>query len=70
MSVIPWRFPGGGEALLSAPGEKTGSHIRVKASSGCILHGPYLELPPGHCTARVALAGRARGTGKMEISDV
>ncbi|WP_162875551.1 methyltransferase domain-containing protein [Sphingomonas crusticola] len=68
MSVIQWRFPGGGEALLSTVGEKAGGRMKVGATSGCVLHGPYLELPPGHCTARVILAGPGKGLVKMEIS--
>jgi hypothetical protein len=68
MSVIQWRFPSGGDALRSAKGSKAGGRLQVSATSGCLLHGPFLELPPGHCTARVVLAGSAGGQVKMEIS--
>ena len=68
MAVIPWRFAGGGAAIRSDKGQKSGGRMQVKASSGCILFGPYLDLMPGHCTARIVLAEGARGPVKMEIA--
>jgi SAM-dependent methyltransferase len=68
MSVIPWRFPGGGAAMRSNGGKKVGGRLQVNAKSGSILHGPYLDVPSGHCTVRVVLAEGAVGTVKMELT--
>jgi len=67
MSVIPWRFPGGGAAVQSDRGIKEGGRLRIAAKSGAILYGPYLDLMAGHCTARVVLSEGASGTVKMEL---
>ncbi|HMI20266.1 MAG TPA: class I SAM-dependent methyltransferase [Sphingomonas sp.] len=53
--------------MQSDQGAKDGGRLHVKASSGCILFGPYLDLPPGHIVARVVLGEGARGKVKMEI---
>ncbi len=54
--------------MLSAAGEKVGNRMQVEAAAGCVLHGPYLELPPGHVTARIRLGASAKGQVKMELS--
>jgi SAM-dependent methyltransferase len=68
MSVIPWRFPGGGAAMRSIKGKKVGGRLQVKATSGSILHGPYLDVPSGRCTVRVVLGEGAVGIVKMELT--
>ena len=54
--------------MQSSRGTKQAGRLRVQASSGCILFGPYLDLPPGDMVARVVLAAGARGKVKMEIA--
>ncbi|HWI86648.1 MAG TPA: class I SAM-dependent methyltransferase [Sphingomonas sp.] len=68
MALIEWRFPAGGAALETKVGEKVNGRIRVRAASGCALCGPYLDLPPGPCTARVLFERPGAGMVKMEIS--
>ncbi|WP_420139414.1 methyltransferase domain-containing protein [Sphingomonas sp.] len=68
MSVLKWRFSGGSAAVLSAGGKKQGGSMHIAGTAGCVLHGPYLELPPGRCTARILLGPDSRGLVKMEIS--
>lgn len=68
MSIISWRYPGGGAAIESSCGKKSGGRITIAGRSGCIMFGPYLDLPPGHCSARVNYGDGARGDVKMEIS--
>ena len=68
MAVIPWRFPGGGNAILSAKGKKSDGRMRIEAKAGCILYGPYSDMMAGHCTVRIVLAEGATGTVKMDIA--
>jgi len=68
MAVIPWRFPGGGDAILSSKGKKSDGRMRIEAKAGCILYGPYSEMMAGQCTVRIVLADGATGTVKMDIA--
>jgi SAM-dependent methyltransferase len=68
MTVIPWRFPGGGAAIESAKGKKAGGRLRVAGKAGCLFFGPYVDLMAGRCTVRVVLAEGATGPVKMELA--
>ena len=54
--------------MRSDRGTKENGRLRVKATSGCILHGPYLDLPAGRCGARIVLAEGGSGSVKMEVT--
>lgn len=66
-SKLRWKFHAKSEALRTSVGERTGKGIRVRATRGCALRGPKLELPAGRGTARVVLAGPRRGLVRMDI---
>lgn len=54
--------------MRSAKGKKVGGRLQVKATSGAILHGPYLDVPAGRCTVRIVLSEGAVGKVKMEVT--
>jgi len=65
--VIKWRFSASNSALETATGRKTGEVFKVDKVAGYALFGPYLEIPPGHCVARIAIEGDREGSVTMEI---
>jgi hypothetical protein len=68
MAVIPWRYPAGGAAIESARGKQDSGRLKAAAKSGCLFFGPYVDLLPGHRTARVLLEQGATGAVKMELA--
>lgn len=65
--MVQWRFSAGNPALQSCGAARDG-RIEIEGSEGTALFGPYLELPAGKVTARVRLAGEARGQVWADIA--
>ena len=48
-------------AIHTVVGERTGQTITIKATSGCGVFGPYVDLPGGPCVARLTFEGPKHG---------
>lgn len=66
--MVKWRFAAGNADLHTTTGDRTADAIRIRGGSGCVLFGPYVDLPAGECTARIILAGHAAGHVRIDLS--
>ncbi|MDO6413692.1 methyltransferase domain-containing protein [Sphingomonas sp. BIUV-7] len=66
--MIKWVLAADNDAIRTACGEKRDQHITSTSHEGCLIYGPYLEIPAGHMSARLTIAGAARGNATIEIT--
>lgn len=66
--MIKWRIAAGSDAIFTSCGEKQDGAVKFGASGGCLVHGPYLDLPAGQLTARLMLARPATGRVRLDFA--
>jgi SAM-dependent methyltransferase len=66
--MLKWRFGANNPALHCSAAERLPGEIQVRASTGCALFGPYLDLPAGGGVARVLLKEPGSGLITMDVA--